>query len=142
MKSSTILGFLALALPFASSNLLHSKRHHEVANRARADVDVHKRSFSNSRFTYYNDGLGACGWWSNPGDMIVALNVEQFGPGFPGEFCGKSITIVIDGKLVVATITDKCMGCPWGGLDFSPGLFSIFAPLTVGVLTGEWWFND
>lgn len=67
---------------------------------------------------------------------------------------------MIGAKLVLATITDKvrlilalitvlllrsleqCMACPWGGLDFSPGLFTNFAPLAVGVLTGEWWFND
>lgn len=57
MKPSAILSFLALALPFASSTPFHNKRHHEVANRARADVDVHKRTFTNARFTYYNDGL-------------------------------------------------------------------------------------
>jgi len=56
MKPSTILSFLALALPFASATPLH-RRHHEVANRARADVDVHRRSFTNSRFTFYDVGL-------------------------------------------------------------------------------------
>jgi hypothetical protein len=34
------------------------------------------------------------------------------------------------------------MGCPWGGLDFSRGLFDLFAAEAQGVLTGNWWFND
>ncbi|KAG8215760.1 RlpA-like double-psi beta-barrel-protein domain-containing protein-containing protein [Butyriboletus roseoflavus] len=141
MKPSTVLSILTLALPFASAT--PSRRHHnEVASRARADVDIHKRSFTNARFTFYDVGLGACGIWNSRSDMIVALNVEQFGTGYPGQYCFKPITISYNGKTVQATITDKCMGCPWGGLDFSRGLFDDFAPEAQGVLYGEWWFND
>lgn len=56
MKPSTILSFLALALPFTSGTPLR-RHHNEVAHRARADVDVHKRSFTNARFTFYDVGL-------------------------------------------------------------------------------------
>ncbi|KAG6372017.1 hypothetical protein JVT61DRAFT_8717 [Boletus reticuloceps] len=162
MKPSTILSFLALALPFSSAIPSHNKRHHEVANRARADVGIHKRgSFANARLTYYDVGLGACGIWNKPGDFIVALNVEQFGPGFPGEYCFKTITIWINGARATATITDKvrsvlalitcsflstfetqCEGCPWGGLDLSRGLFDYFAPEAQGVIYASWWFDD
>ena len=34
------------------------------------------------------------------------------------------------------------MGCPWGGLDLSRGLFDVFAPEAVGVLAADWWFED
>jgi hypothetical protein len=34
------------------------------------------------------------------------------------------------------------MGCPWGGLDFSRGLFDYFADESEGVLYGLWWFDD
>jgi len=141
MKPSTVLSFLTLALPFASTTPL-SGHHHEIAKRARADVDVHKRSFTNSRLTFYDVGMGACGIWNKPSDMIVALNVEQFGPGYPGQYCFKPITISCNGMTIQATITDKCMGCPWGGLDLSRGLFDIFASEAQGVLAGEWWFDD
>ncbi|KIJ67209.1 hypothetical protein HYDPIDRAFT_165904 [Hydnomerulius pinastri MD-312] len=141
MKTSAILGFLSIALPFATAE--HWSRHrNEVAHRARADVDINKRSFLNARFTFYDVGLGACGVWNNRNDPIVALNVAQFGAGYPGPYCFKTITISFGGKTAQATITDKCMGCPWGGLDFSRGLFDFFASEDVGVLTGEWWFND
>lgn len=93
-------------------------------------------------------------------EQIVALNVEQFGPGYPGQYCFKTITISVGGVTTQATVVDKvrltpasyissldvfgtqCMGCPWGGLDFSAGLFSFFAPQSEGVLYGEWWFNN
>ncbi|KAG1770986.1 hypothetical protein EDD22DRAFT_816271 [Suillus occidentalis] len=117
-------------------------RHQELAQRARGDVNLHERAFDNSRFTFYDVGLGACGQYNSPGDFIVALNVAQFGDGFPGPQCFKSITISYGGKTTQATIMDKCMGCPYGGLDFSTGLFDYFASPDDGVLYGSWWYND
>ena len=35
---------------------------------------------------------------------------------------------------------DECPGCPYGGLDFSRGLFDFFASESAGVLYGEWNF--
>ncbi|KAG1770988.1 hypothetical protein EDD22DRAFT_796261, partial [Suillus occidentalis] len=129
-------------------------RHQELAQRARGDVNLHERAFDNSRFTFYDVGFhslkyvadfnirGACGQYNSPGDFIVALNVAQFGDGFPGPQCFKSITISYGGKTAQATIMDECMGCPYGGLDFSTGLFDYFASPDDGVLYGSWWFND
>lgn len=57
MKPSTMLTFLTLALPFANATRPSRRHHNEVANRARADVDIHKRSFTNARFTFYDVGL-------------------------------------------------------------------------------------
>ena len=37
---------------------------------------------------------------------------------------------------------DQCPGCPYGGLDFSRGLFRFFASEGAGVLYGEWHFTD
>lgn len=56
MKPSAILSFLALALPFASGTPFR-RHHNEVAHRARGEVDIQKRSFTNARFTYYDVGL-------------------------------------------------------------------------------------
>ena len=62
MLFSTISAFslLALALPFAvegASHGLSGARHDALARRARGDIDLSKRDFSNSRFTYYDVGL-------------------------------------------------------------------------------------
>ncbi|KAH7912136.1 plant expansin [Hygrophoropsis aurantiaca] len=145
MRLSGIFGFLSISLPLiaAAEHGHHwSRRHGEIAHRARGDVDIHKRAFSNSRFTFYDVGLGACGKYNSPGDFIVALNVHQYGGGYPGPQCFKSITISFGGKTAQATIMDECMGCPYGGLDFSRGLFDYFSSESAGVIYGDWWFND
>jgi outer membrane biosynthesis protein TonB len=51
------------------------------------------------------------------------------------------ITMSYNGKTTKAQITDECPGCPYGGLDLSRGLFRFFAPESVGVLSGDWWFD-
>ncbi|PCH38608.1 hypothetical protein WOLCODRAFT_65340 [Wolfiporia cocos MD-104 SS10] len=119
------------------------RRHDSVARRAPGDVALNKRqSYSNARFTYYVVGLGACGQTNQPSDFIVALDSSLYGGGSPGPQCFKSITISANGKQTTATIMDECPGCPFGGLDMSEGLFQYFADLGVGVLNGEWWYND
>lgn len=141
----SIFLLVAAVLPFTVGGTLghiQRGRHQELAQRARGDVGIHKRSFDNARFTFYDVGLGACGQYSSPSDFMVAINVIQFGPGYPGPLCFKSITISYGGKTAQATIMDKCMGCPNAGLDFSKGLFDYFASEDEGVLYGTWWFND
>ncbi|OJA11929.1 hypothetical protein AZE42_06373 [Rhizopogon vesiculosus] len=145
MRVSKILGFLSVVIPssIADAHGHHwGRRHQEVAVRARGDVNVHKRSFDNARFTFYDVGLGACGDTNVASDFIVALNVEQYGSGYPGPECFLSITISYGGKTAQATIMDECMGCPYGALDFSRGLFDYFADESEGEIYGSWWFND
>ncbi|KAG1779086.1 hypothetical protein EV702DRAFT_119972 [Suillus placidus] len=145
MLVSSIFLLVSVILPFTVAGThghIQRGRHQELAQRARGDVNIHKRAFDNARFTFYDVGLGACGQYSSSGDFIVALNVIQYGGGYPGPQCFKSITISYGGKTAQATIMDECMGCPYGGLDFSPGLFNYFASEDNGVLYGSWWFND
>ncbi|KAI5120564.1 hypothetical protein M0805_002514 [Coniferiporia weirii] len=96
-------------------------------------------TFTNARFTFYDAGLGACGETNTASDFIVALNSQQYGNG---EYCKKEIDITYNGKTHTATIMDDCPGCPYGGLDFSRGLFDYFADESVGVITGSWSFTD
>ncbi|KAG5728346.1 Allergen Asp f 7 [Termitomyces sp. T112] len=116
-------------------------RHYQLAKRAAGEVELHKR-FSSARWTFYAVGLGACGKTNVPSDFIVALNSAQFGGGYPGPHCFETITMTYNGKTATATIMDECPGCPFGGLDLSTGLFTFFAPESVGVLYGEWSFNN
>ncbi|KAJ7900384.1 RlpA-like double-psi beta-barrel-protein domain-containing protein-containing protein, partial [Mycena olivaceomarginata] len=76
------------------------------------------------KFTFYDAGLGACGRTNSDNDFIVAMNVPQFNGG---AVCNKEITITYNGKTAKATVVDQCMDCPYGGLDFSRGLFNFFA---------------
>lgn len=78
-----------------------------------------------------------------------------------GSHCFEMITISYGGKTTQAQVVDevsttsppscsrvkwsvclKCPGCPFGGLDFSRGLFSYFASLDAGVIYGDWDFGS
>ncbi|KAG5350207.1 hypothetical protein C0989_012199 [Termitomyces sp. Mn162] len=139
MRFGTAL--LSLVLPVAAFAYPTngSADSYQLANRSAGEVELHKR-FSNSRWTFYNVGLGACGKVNVPSDFVVALNSAQYGQGFPGPNCFKKITMTYQGKTATATIVDKCPGCPVGGLDLSVGLFTFFAPESQGVIFGEWNF--
>ncbi|KDQ33560.1 plant-expansin-like protein, partial [Pleurotus ostreatus PC15] len=87
--------------------------------------------------TYYAAGLGACGHTNTDNDFIVALNAAQYSGG---SHCGQTITISYKGKTAQAKIMDLCPGCPYGGLDLSPGLFAFFDSPDKGIIFGEWNF--
>ena len=133
-----ILFFLPFALAFADPVL------HEQSRRSRAHMknSLAKRQTYSGRATYYAVGLGACGWYNSPGDYIVALNTAQYGGGYPGPNCGRSITISANGVQVVAQIADQCPSCGYGDLDLSEGLFKRFASTDAGVFQMNWWYND
>ncbi|EAU88104.2 hypothetical protein CC1G_11527 [Coprinopsis cinerea okayama7 len=113
----------------------------ELAKRAPGDVHLYKR-FTNSKWSFYDVGLGACGEWNVESDFIVALNAEQFGSGYPGPHCGKTITLRYNGKTAQAKIMDRCPGCPYGGLDLSRSLFRHFAHEDLGIIYGSWDFGS
>ncbi|TFK41690.1 hypothetical protein BDQ12DRAFT_678348 [Crucibulum laeve] len=138
---------LSVALPLAVygdhlANAHLNRAHHEVAKRASAEMHIYKR-FSNSKFSWYyaHVGPGACGIQNSDDSYTVAINSPQYGGGSPGPNCFKSITISYNGKTAIATIMDECLGCPYGGLDLTPGLFRFFEP-HLDIVYGEWWFND
>jgi len=137
----SLLSLAALPLAWAEHQPhSFSKRHHEISKRAPSVLE--KRAFSPARFTFYSTGLGACGDYNSDSDFIVALNSDQYGSGYPGPECNKQIIMSYNGKTTTATIKDECPGCPYAGLDLSPGLFSFFAPQSEGVLYGSWYYAD
>ncbi|ODN88802.1 B2-aldehyde-forming enzyme [Cryptococcus wingfieldii CBS 7118] len=93
--------------------------------------------------TFYATGLGACGQSSQDSDYLVALNSAQYGGGYPGPQCFKTITIS-DGSTSVSgiTIMDECPTCDYGSLDLSPGLFTRFADEDAGTIHITWWYED
>jgi len=135
--SVLLLSLSVLAKPHASPN---ANIHRDLALRARGDLQ--KRGGFSGRFTWFADGLGACGKYNTPSQHIVALNSAQYGGGSPGPQCFKMISITANGKTATAQIMDECPGCPYGGLDMSTGLFQVFADLGAGVLQGTWDFID
>ncbi|TFK42954.1 hypothetical protein BDQ12DRAFT_677080 [Crucibulum laeve] len=145
MKLSS-LSLLSLAVPLAAvaeggHGNIHLNRHHDLSKRASGDMHVYKR-FSSSRWSFYDVGLGACGQHNTENDFIVAMNTPQYGSGYPGPNCFKTITMTYGGKTATAKVMDQCPGCPWGGLDLSRGLFRYFASEDAGIIYGEWSFNS
>lgn len=102
------------------------------------------KRFSGARMTYYYTGvgLGACGNYHPDSDWTVALNSAQYGGGYPGPECGKTITITYNGMTAQATIQDECPTCPYGGLDLSPGLMEHFGAIGNGVIYGDWEYGS
>ncbi|RXK36710.1 hypothetical protein M231_06017 [Tremella mesenterica] len=158
-SNSFLLLLLPLVAAFADPALhkaARSRSRHLPANplqirhniKARHDELEHvsprisKRDSYNGRATFYDVGLGACGWWNVASDYIVAQNSDQFGSSYPSPNCGKSITISYGGKTAVAQIADECPTCPYGGLDMSRSLFDHFASEDVGTFQMTWWYND
>ncbi|KAF8921436.1 RlpA-like double-psi beta-barrel-protein domain-containing protein-containing protein [Mucidula mucida] len=144
MLFSLALVPLALAASAIAASHGHKRHHsHGVAKRARGDVShTLAKRFDNARWSFYDVGLGACGQYNVASDFIVALNTPQYGDGYPGPNCFKTITMTYNGKTTQATIMDQCPGCPYGGLDLSRGLFTFFASEDAGIIYGTWSYND
>ncbi|KZT54555.1 hypothetical protein CALCODRAFT_510639 [Calocera cornea HHB12733] len=131
MVGTLCLTLAALAFGLVSATqhphkLRNDKRHH---SRTLSSDNVVKRGDTFSgRATWFNVGLGACGQFNVPSDY-------QYGDGYPGPNCFRSITIEYNGQQEVATIMDECPqgSCDESGqLDLSTGLFTAFAGLDVG----------
>ncbi|KDR75154.1 hypothetical protein GALMADRAFT_249089 [Galerina marginata CBS 339.88] len=133
-----------LSIPVSASIGSHApailRRHHELALRSDGDVELFKR-FSGARWSFYNTetgNAGSCGHFLTNGGFTVAVNQAQMNSGF----CGKTIRMTYGGRSTTATVQDTCPGCPYAGLDLSPGLFSFFADQGAGIIYGEWEFTD
>ncbi|KAI2634464.1 RlpA-like double-psi beta-barrel-protein domain-containing protein-containing protein [Xylaria nigripes] len=88
--------------------------------------------------TWFNAGLGACGWWDNDGEAVVALNTADYNGGAN---CGRWITITANGRTTAGRVVDLCPGCTKNGIDASPAIFDDIAPLDEGIVTVTWWFQ-
>ncbi|TKY87753.1 hypothetical protein EX895_003334 [Sporisorium graminicola] len=94
--------------------------------------------------TYYAPGLGACGWTNTESDYIVAISAslfDSFGTGNPNKnpACGHKISASYGGKTITVSVADRCVGCAWGDLDFTPTGFSQLADMSKGRLSGLTW---
>ncbi|KAI4156572.1 MAG: hypothetical protein L6R39_001082 [Caloplaca ligustica] len=95
--------------------------------------------------TYYDTGLGACGW-TNDGtrEKVFALAHGMMGEQSNGNpFCGRRAEISLDGNTVVGRLVDKCGGCEGQSIDLSHALFDVLAPESKGRISDvKWHFID
>ncbi|KAH8104792.1 Non-catalytic module family EXPN protein [Cristinia sonorae] len=87
--------------------------------------------------TWYDAGLGACGYTDSNNDLVVALPVKAYGNG---ENCNKYLQIknTASGATARGRVRDKCPGCEGESIDMSPALFKELGSLDQGVLQIEW----
>lgn len=93
------------------------------------------------RATYFNTGLGACGWWSSNSEPIIALNSAQFDGG---SHCGEWLGIWNGETQTIqyGYVADECPSCGWGELDLSPSLFGGLTNYNYneGQFNMNWWW--
>ncbi|KAF9650975.1 hypothetical protein BDM02DRAFT_3127312 [Thelephora ganbajun] len=88
--------------------------------------------------TWFNVGLGACGYQNVDSDFIVALAQPDWGQG---SHCNQKVQITNpkNERTRTAIVRDLCPGCPSGNLDMSPSLFTSLADdLGLGVFHMTW----
>ncbi|KAF9049463.1 Non-catalytic module family EXPN protein [Hymenopellis radicata] len=107
------------------------------------DVDIEKRVSHEGRGTWYETGLGNCGWWNNDNDKIVAIAKSRY-DAENGSNCGQWMQIVnkANGRSVMAKTVDSCESCGYDDIDMSPAAFNAISSQDVGLLTVDWHFMN
>ncbi|KAK8858922.1 hypothetical protein IAR55_003153 [Kwoniella newhampshirensis] len=97
-----------------------------------------KRADSSGTATFFDAGLGACGWTNSNSDYIVAVNSNQY----DGSKCGNKIWLWNPStqKMAFPTVADECPSCSHGDLDLSTGLFEFLSDgnMDEGVFQMKW----
>ncbi|KAI9031994.1 hypothetical protein DFJ74DRAFT_652821 [Hyaloraphidium curvatum] len=82
--------------------------------------------------------MGSCGNRINDAVLGVAMNAPQY----RAEMCTNRMQVdVLDVERGIArrfTVVDRCVGCPWGGLDLTPGSVAAFGRYA-GKDRPNWW---
>lgn len=97
---------------------------------------VVKRDDHSGDATFYQPGVGACGWTSKSEDLIVAIGHDLYDSG---SYCGRGLFASYNGKSVSVTVVDRCEGCTQNDLDLSPAAFNQLASPDVGLLHNVQW---
>lgn len=105
-------------------------------------------SLQSGEGTFYSTGLGSCGVTSSDTDYIIAISQELYDKytvnGNPNNnsLCGKKIRAFYNGNSVDVTVVDRCEGCAYNDLDFSPSAFDQLASQSLGRIDITWEWLD
>lgn len=94
--------------------------------------------------TYYEPGLGACGWTVSSSDAICAISEKVYDTktinGNPNNnaYCGRKILITRGSVQVEVKVVDRCTGCDYYDIDLAPSVFDKLADSDLGRVTGNW----
>ncbi|ORY24587.1 RlpA-like double-psi beta-barrel-protein domain-containing protein-containing protein, partial [Naematelia encephala] len=108
-----------------------------------AESSLEKRTSHTGRATWFDVGLGNCGWYSQNSDYVLAMS-EAFYDENNGANCGQGVYLknTANGNTAYAVMVDSCPGCSRDQVDLSPSLFKALASdgLGEGELTLTWHF--
>ncbi|KAJ5199727.1 Barwin-related endoglucanase [Penicillium cf. griseofulvum] len=96
--------------------------------------------------TWFDTGLGACGWFNYGGDHICAVSHIVFDraniDGNPNHnpLCGRRIHIQRGDIWIDVTLVDRCEGCAEFDIDVSRGVFEQLGNLDEGRVHTDWWW--
>ncbi|KAJ5331245.1 hypothetical protein N7476_001028 [Penicillium atrosanguineum] len=94
--------------------------------------------------TYYDPGLGSCGYTSTESESICAVSHILFDAASTGSnpndnpLCGMKIRLRRNGKSVDVKVVDRCVGCKVDDLDVTESVFEKVAEIAQGRVTMEW----
>jgi len=97
------------------------------------------RTTHNGRGTWFEVGLGNCGYTDHNNAPVVAVAESLYNANHASN-CNQWIEITANGKTAYGQTRDSCPSCGTGDLDMSPSLFQKFAGLDVGKLEISWHF--
>ncbi|WFD26039.1 hypothetical protein MNAN1_001014 [Malassezia nana] len=132
MKFTTVFAIVSM-IAVGVAQAAPTERGHEVKARVQAENGLQKRG--NGKMTWYGGGMlkaPACGGAAPTDDDMVVAVAQNGGYGS----CNQKVRFHYQGKKIEATVRDYCEGCGYGHFDATKGLFSHFADLDKGVLTG------
>jgi len=103
----------------------------------------------NGDLTYYDPGLGACGYTNHGSDAICAVSHFVFDAVSVGSnpnanpLCGKKIRARRNGKSIDLTVVDRCVGCQATDIDTTRSVFADLANIDDGRVPVSWsWLED
>lgn len=132
MKFTTVIAIVSM-IAAGVAQAAPAERGHELKARVQADNGLQKRG--NGKMTWYGGGMlkaPACGGSAPTDDDMVVAVAQNGGYGS----CNQKVRLHYQGKKIEATVRDYCDDCGFGHFDATKGLFSHFADLDKGVLTG------
>lgn len=77
-----------------------------------------------SNITWYNPGIGSCGWPNGDWQLVAAVSNDMMGAPSNGNLnCARVTHVFYGGHEVDVFVVDKCGGCANQDIDLSPVAF-------------------
>jgi hypothetical protein len=97
--------------------------------------------------TFYDPGLGACGYYNDGSQLVCAMAAPDFDPYTPdgnpnhNTLCGRYISVTGPKGTVNVQVVDRCPECNSGDLDLSPTAFDQIGNPDDGRIHITWHFD-